>query len=392
MTTNFFQHSELNSRFNDAHKNHAPDNKVSHLNYFSQFELINDFLKELIDNPGSSRPFEILLEKFEMASGAVGSAIYKIRENGCFSLHATTNESDTYIFSHFLNNIPIDTIARITNYKDGYKIILIRLLDEKQGNKGLLFLKFKNQGFNVSSFSSQQLEYFSKILGNIFNSTQQAYTKKRMALHEERALIARELHDSLAQSLSYIKIQATRLQNLLKKNVATQNIDNHAIDGIVEELRNNINLTYKELRELITTFRLTINYGSLAGALEDSIEEFKNRSSIAFHLDNRLSVEDLTTDEEIHVLQIVREALTNVVKHAHANRAEITLYSLPPDKIILNIDDDGIGLKKTPARNKHHGMIIMQQRAHSLDGSFRVHSSPLGGMRTSVMFATKNKV
>ena len=214
---------------------------------------------------------------------------------------------------------------------------------------------------------------------------------KRLALHEERALIARELHDSLAQSLSYLKIQVSRLQSLLKLDAPQETIDLTAVSGIAEELRTNLNISYKQLRELITTFRLTLNSNNLAQALEDSVEEFENRSSITFYLDNRLALSDLVVDEEIHVLQIVREALSNVVRHSQASCTEIKLAKISPETICITIDDDGIGMNDLLTNKRHHGMIIMQQRAHDLGGNFRVLSSSLGGTQIKVTFTAKSK-
>jgi len=163
-----------------------------------------------------------------------------------------------------------------------------------------------------------------------------------------------------------------------------------AVNGIVEELRTNLDVSYKQLRELITTFRLALNSRDLSHALENSIEEFENRSSVAINLDNRLSRTDLAVDEEIHVLQIIREAISNIVRHSQASRAEVTLCILPERLVSITIDDNGIGINLNQTATHRHGMIIMQQRAHDLGGKFRVQESLLGGSCISVTFETKN--
>ena len=104
-----------------------------------------------------------------------------------------------------------------------------------------------------------------------------------------------------------------------------------------------------------------------------------------------MSLVDLAVDEEIQVLQIVREAISNVVRHSQANHAEITLNKTSQQTIFITIDDDGIGTNDTKTNKRRHGMIIMQQRAHDLGGKLRVQPSNLGGTQIKVTFTTKNK-
>src|SRR5690606_32523728 len=135
---------------------------------------------------------------------------------------------------------------------------------------------------------------------------------QRIGLYRERSVIARELHDSLAQSRSIMKIQVARLG---------AELDVGRDPGrIVTELRAGLYGAYRQLRELLTTFRLQVGERGLGGSLEAAIEEFASRSGIEIVLDNRLPDAALSATEQIHVLQIVREALANVLRHARARR------------------------------------------------------------------------
>lgn len=229
----------------------------------------------------------------------------------------------------------------------------------------------------------------------ILNCAHKAQANRRIALYEERALIARELHDSLAQSLSYLKIQTSRLHKLLNNTrsgeATNQGFDLDSADAIIGELRTNINLAYAQLRELITTFRLTMNGRTLKQALKDSVEEFENKSSIAFSLDYRLSDDELSVEEEMHVLQIVRESLCNIVRHSMASHAEVYLYPKGNSTISLIIDDDGIGIDDKRPPELHQGLIIMQQRARSLGGEMSVTRSPANGTRIKTSFTSRNR-
>ncbi len=359
------------------------------LAHHRHIHFLHTVLRSIIEKPGSNAPFKMLLKEIENIFSADASAVYLTKESGENELLASTNEQDL-LFS-YLNHISIDEHynalhSQINN--SSYHIKIIRLSEDSLNTYGTLLLKIPKD--LSDKISIEEIHSIRTALSGILSSSQHLDMSKRVALHQERALIARELHDSLAQSLSYLKIQVSRLQALLKPNKIKSENDVVAVNGIVEELRTNLDVSYKQLRELITTFRLALNSRDLSHALENSIEEFENRSSVAINLDNRLSRTDLAVDEEIHVLQIIREAISNIVRHSQASRAEVTLCILPERLVSITIDDNGIGINLNQTATHRHGMIIMQQRAHDLGGKFRVQESLLGGSCISVTFETKN--
>ena len=205
---------------------------------------------------------------------------------------------------------------------------------------------------------------------------------RRMALLEERTAMARELHDSLAQSLSYLKIQVTRIEAAMGTGG-----DAAQARAIVAELRQGLNGAYQQLRELLTTFRIQIDGRGLAQALEDTVREFQARTETEIHLNNRLHGCTLGPNEEIHILQIVREGLTNVVRHAQARRAEIALNCGQDGEVEIVVEDNGIGLAPAVARRHHYGVSIMRERANSLRGQLDLGPGRQGsGTRVTLRF------
>ncbi|WP_435101377.1 ATP-binding protein [Arhodomonas sp. AD133] len=205
--------------------------------------------------------------------------------------------------------------------------------------------------------------------------------RRRLALMEERAVIARELHDSLAQALSYLKIQTARLHRELHADT----LDRSAAWAVVNEIREGLTNAYRQLRELLNTFRLRLNEGGLTQALEAAAQEFSDRGGIAIDLDSRLSQWPLTPNEELHVVQIVREALANVVQHARATKATVRLEH-SDGQAVVSIIDDGIGMPVTSGRDNHYGTTIMQERARGLGGDIAFVSPPEGGTRVRLRF------
>jgi two-component system nitrate/nitrite sensor histidine kinase NarX len=262
---------------------------------------------------------------------------------------------------------------------------------------------------------------------------------RRLVLHEERSILARELHDSLAQSLSYLNIQAARLDAALRaagpalapaaaqaaKPPAAAPIATPAgppdaparsaaalplpADGrrppaapaqILAEMRTGIASAYRQLRELLTTFRLRMDGAGLGSALAATVREFEARGALLIRLRDRLPAGLLTANEEVHVLQIVREALSNVVRHAHARTCRVMLGRVPGGRAgaaCVVISDDGVGHPAATGGTRaqaqadhaaafHHGSTIMRERAQSLGGSLTIEPRAGGGTRVVLRF------
>ncbi len=270
-------------------------------------------------------------------------------------------------------------IIRAAEAADGTRSISVPLTDGGR-SYGVMPLKLP-PGRELAPWQLQLLEAVGRHIGAALAMAQRNEERHRLALFEERSVIARELHDSLAQSLTYLKIQVTRLQALLAKHApAAQTGD------VVGELKSGLNNAYRQLRELLTTFRLRIDGRGLNAALEETVHEFARHGSFAIDLDNRLLGVELASNEEIHVLQVIREALANVLHHAHAGRAEVSLERLENNRVRVRVDDDGVGIAEAQSPLHHFGLNIMRDRAHSLNGELTVRRRESGGTRVELEF------
>ncbi|NEV63100.1 type IV pili methyl-accepting chemotaxis transducer N-terminal domain-containing protein [Thiorhodococcus minor] len=229
------------------------------------------------------------------------------------------------------------------------------------------------------------LESLAAHLATALNLMSRMHEGRRLALHEERSILARELHDSLAQSLSYLKIQAARLDAALREAGDRADSERGASADsalpppavILSEIREGISSAYRQLRELLTTFRLRIVGQGLANALAETVQEFRERSDVEISFDDQVPSGLLSPNEEVHVMQIIREALSNVVRHAEARRCTIRLET-DADRIRVSIADDGKGLGAKAAGRGHYGMTIMRERALTLGGSLDIESAGSG--------------
>jgi two-component system nitrate/nitrite sensor histidine kinase NarX len=202
---------------------------------------------------------------------------------------------------------------------------------------------------------------------------------RRITLMKERNVIARELHDSLAQALSYLKIQVTRL------NRAIGSSDFEIMMDVSAELKQGLDSAYRQLRELLTTFRLKVDGKGLLDALQKTVDQFHEQSSMEISLNYDIFNIPLSPQEEIHLLQIIREASQNAIHHSHGKNIRISLCSNDQQEVRLEIEDDGIGINTDPEKRNHYGMAIIQERAYQLSGNAKIKRRAEGG--TGVYFS-----
>lgn len=249
---------------------------------------------------------------------------------------------------------------------------------QSQDRFGVLFVQLKPDQ-RLEQWQTQLFQAVSDRISTAFSLAKRAEQESRFMLLEERNTIARELHDSLAQSLSYLKFQIGRLQMLQKKNTSQDEQQK-----VIIEMKDAINNAYGHLRELLTTFRLKINDPSLEQALRGTVAEFSQRGELNIQLDYGLRYYRLTPNEEIHLLQIVRESLSNIVRHAKATAASVSLEASSGGELTLLIDDNGVGLQNNHEKLHHYGLSIMNERARNLGGDLSVGPSPTGGVRVQM--------
>ncbi|QIJ03489.1 nitrate/nitrite two-component system sensor histidine kinase NarQ [Shewanella chilikensis] len=212
----------------------------------------------------------------------------------------------------------------------------------------------------------------------IHNASEQ---RQQLALLEERAVIARELHDSLGQLLSFLKIQIS----LLRKGL-DQSCKSPAVTQQLEELNEGVTTAYAQLRELLSTFRLTVKEPNLRNALEAMLEQLRSQTETELELNYRLPPQLLAAHQHIHILQLTREATLNAIKHANASRICISCEKNSDNMVVISIEDNGIGLAHIKERDQHFGIGIMHERASRLSGMVEFSSNASGGTSVVLTF------
>ncbi|PQJ43380.1 two-component system sensor histidine kinase NarQ [Vibrio campbellii] len=233
------------------------------------------------------------------------------------------------------------------------------------------------------------IDNFVQILSRAVYYNRAQRQAEQLLLMEERATIARELHDSLAQALSYLKIQVS----LLKRSV--KNIpDERAIaqtNQVIAELDTGLSAAYTQLRELLTTFRLTIKEGSFGQALQEMVSTLDDQTAANISLNNELSSTELDAHQQVHLLQLIREATINAIKHAQANNIDIQCLD-SDGKVTVTVADDGIGFEQQDEKLNHYGMSIMQERATRLHADLQIEAATNNGCIVRLEFQHSKEV
>ena len=244
---------------------------------------------------------------------------------------------------------------------------------------GVLVCRLR-QGQQLQQWQRQLIESVADQFGLALKLQTQKDNAKRLSLVEERTVIARELHDSLAQALSYLKIQVARLDHSIERG------NESALRDVSGELREGLDAAYRQLRELLTTFRLKVEQPGLQNALEASIRQLATQTNMAINLDYTLKNIPLTPNEEIHLLQIVREASQNAINHSYGHELIIRVVEDRRQQILLSIEDDGVGIGEAAEKLHHYGLAIMLERGKNLNGKLEVRQRPAGGTGVYLSF------
>ncbi|MDF2177407.1 histidine kinase [Aliiglaciecola sp. CAU 1673] len=362
-----------------AHMEQKVREKTAKLNQSNQsIELLYNISKSLQDTDSGPQDFEPMLQSLAHITG--------IRDLDLCVMTASGNKPYEHLMTcdKVLPSQCLETDC--SGCVDG---------DTRQGNKLSFPLTRGDLNFGVLTCQLAPGQPLLEWQQRLFNSVaeqiavslslrEQQEQSRRLALMHERTVIARELHDSLAQALSYLKIQVARLQKLL------DNSEQEAkVAPIIDELKTGLNSAYRELRELLTTFRLKMDGQGLHSAMQSSLNQLQSRTEqMRFHLEFKVENLPFSPNEEIHLLQITREAAQNALHHSQANSVTVRLAPdlQHPQRLQLSIRDNGIGIGKDPGKLNHYGLAIMQERSRNLGGALKVTPHPEGGTLVSFDF------
>ena len=221
-------------------------------------------------------------------------------------------------------------------------------------------------------------EALASHLANAIENLRTEALLREAAASEERTMLARELHDSIAQSLAFLKIQLGMLRGGLERR------DDQAVSRAISELEAGIQESTADVRELLVHFRTRTNSEDIEQALRQTLSKFQHQSGVHTHIEVRGHGVALPPDVQLQVLHVVQEALSNVRKHAQATDVWLTVDKDPHWAISVRDNGRGFDGNAPSAVQGHVGLQIMRERAGRIGARVDIESKPGEGSRVLI--------
>ena len=210
---------------------------------------------------------------------------------------------------------------------------------------------------------------------------------RELAIVQERSLVAQGLHDSLAQGLNFLNLQLQLLEDAVRRN------DTAEVEEIVPLLRMGVDGSYQDVRELLTNFRSKLEQGDLRRAIEETVQRFRRQTGCETTLElDYAQGTPLAPEQQLQVLFILQEALSNVRKHAAAKHVHISVRNARD--FTLEVTDDGQGYdpREVAERGEAHiGLDIMRERAARMNAVITLESAPGEGARVALLLPASER-
>lgn len=229
---------------------------------------------------------------------------------------------------------------------------------------------------HATKFSSRHLSLLQNLAGQLSlvvrNAELQAEIKFN-SIMTERTRLAREIHDGIAQTLGFLKLQTAQMENYL----AARDIN---------RLQNSLSMTYKvlsdaylDVRQAIDDLRISPGSEGLESWLRETSIEFEENTGLKVNLEGTPAAEKLPPEIQVQLIRIIQEALSNVRKHAQASEAWIE-YDQVGEIFLVEIRDDGRGFHpdELPGVSKY-GLQGMRERSDLIGADLMIISAPEEG-------------
>jgi len=203
------------------------------------------------------------------------------------------------------------------------------------------------------------------------------------SMMSERNRLAREIHDGLAQTIGFLKLQTAQMSNYLARDER---------DRLQEALRVSYKVlsdTYLDARQAIDGLRIAPD-GGVSGWLEQTVLEFRENSGLQVILKQAPVAVEVRPEVQAQLIRIVQEALSNIRRHACAKQVWVACDTVDDD-LILEVRDDGRGF--TPqdvSMSFHYGLQSMRERSQLIGAELQVNSRPGGGTTVRLSLPLKS--
>ncbi|MEC5162787.1 MULTISPECIES: GAF domain-containing sensor histidine kinase [unclassified Janthinobacterium] len=260
-------------------------------------------------------------------------------------------------------------------------VFQVRVREEAIGSFSLHFGRRRGLG----AATLRLLETLGRSLGIAVDNQRLIALEKQVAVAQERGLMAQGLHDSIAQGLNLISLHAQLLEDSVRRGNLAE------VAEVVPLLRAGVDESYCDVRELLHNFRTRWPGGDVDAKVREVLAKFERQSGLPCALELRGSGAPLAPEQQLQVLFILQEALSNIRKHAGAGAVWVDVDN--DRDFALTVRDDGRGF--APAQlgesEQHVGLSIMRERALRLGAQLDIVSEPGAGATVSLSLPRENR-
>ncbi|UTH73230.1 type IV pili methyl-accepting chemotaxis transducer N-terminal domain-containing protein [Chromobacterium sp. IIBBL 290-4] len=254
--------------------------------------------------------------------------------------------------------------------KAGFASIAVFHIRNQREDVGIFTLYFREKR-TLSMAEQMLIETLGQHLGVAIENQRLGAMERQFAVSEERNLMAQGLHDSIAQSLSFLNLQTQMLEDAMNSREEDMARENLAF------IRAGVQECYEDVRELLLNFRTRISKQEFPEAVNTLLQRFEQQTRIPASLELRGEGKPLDPQQQLQVFFILQEALSNVRKHADASAVKVEIDN--DASFRMSIQDNGRGFSPEQLAAKaarHVGVSIMQERANRIHSRIQIHSQP----------------
>jgi two-component system nitrate/nitrite sensor histidine kinase NarX len=240
------------------------------------------------------------------------------------------------------------------------------VVQDGQAVGALLSANLRTQNFNQRHLSL--LHTLASQVTLVVQHSQLMAEIEYKTLMAERTRLAREIHDGLAQTLGFLKLQNAQMQNY-----QNQKNDEKLKESLAQSYKV-LSEAYLDARQAIDGLRISPDGNGLLKWLEQTLVEFEENSGIPATLDEYQDISGLAPEVQAQIIRIVQEALSNVRKHANAHNVWVSI-SQKDQNLVLEVRDDGCGFEPEdiPSTSRY-GLQGMRERTELIGADFQVIS------------------
>ena len=271
--------------------------------------------------------------------------------------------------------------------RGGFGTVAVFQIFAQDQHLGVFSLHFRTE----RSFDEREhalLETLGRLLGTAIENMRLGAREREMAISEERNMVARGLHDSIAQGLNFLNLQVQMLDDSLRHGQQQEAAD------IVPALRAGVKESYEDVRELLQNFRSRLEEDDLNSALRKAVRKFRDQTGIDAHFSaDGAGKLPFSREEQLQILFIVQEALSNIRKHAQADSVNVRVSD--GQDFSLSISDNGVGFDSSAEpgeADRRVGLHIMQERAEHINAMLDIASRPGAGTTIRLHVASAQRL